>query len=295
MKARTIWRHIKESFKSIKRNGWMSLAAVSAVAVTLLLVGSFIAILLNVNKLASDVEEDVSVRVYIDLAAEEEDQEALQENLEEIEDVELVVYSSRDEELSQVIGSYGDEFGLFDGDDNPLHDVFILNTSAPEATAEVADQAEELNYVADVNYGGATADRLFEVMETVRNVGAVIIVALIFTAVFLIANTIRITIFSRKTEIEIMKLVGATNWFIRWPFLIEGALIGFIGALIPVSIISYIYLSGFDTMMSYLSGTYFALLPPNPFLIQIVALLLAIGIGIGGFGSALSIRKFLKV
>lgn len=295
MKFRTFWRHIKESFKSIKRNGWMSLAAVSAVAVTLLLVGSFIAILMNVNKLASDVEEDVSVRVYIDLAAEEEDQDALQQNLEEIEEVELVVYSSRDEELSQVIGSYGDEFGLFDGDDNPLHDVFILNTTAPEATADVADQAEELNYVADVNYGGATADRLFEVMETVRNVGVVIIVALIFTAVFLIANTIRITIFSRKTEIEIMKLVGATNWFIRWPFLIEGALIGFIGALIPVSIISYIYLSGFDTMMSYLSGTYFALLPPNPFLIQIVALLLAIGVGIGSFGSALSIRKFLKV
>lgn len=295
MKARTFWRHIKESFKSIKRNGWMSLAAVSAVAVTLLLVGSFIAILLNVNKLASDVEEDVSVRVYIDLAAEEEDQDELQQNLEDIDEVELVVYSSRDEELSQVIGSYGDEFGLFEGDDNPLHDVFILNTTAPEATADVADQAEELSYVADVNYGGATADRLFEVMETVRNVGAVIIVALIFTAVFLIANTIRITIFSRKTEIEIMKLVGATNWFIRWPFLIEGALIGFIGALIPVSIISYIYLSGFDTMMSYLSGTYFALLPPNPFLIQIVVLLLAIGVGIGSFGSALSIRKFLKV
>ncbi|GAB2486012.1 permease-like cell division protein FtsX [Alkalibacterium psychrotolerans] len=295
MKARTFWRHIKESFKSIKRNGWMSLAAVSAVAVTLLLVGSFIAILLNVNKLASDVEEDVSVRVYIDLAAEEENQDELQQNLEDIDEVELVVYSSRDEELSQVIGSYGDEFGLFEGDDNPLHDVFILNTTAPEATADVADQAEELSYVADVNYGGATADRLFEVMETVRNVGAVIIVALIFTAVFLIANTIRITIFSRKTEIEIMKLVGATNWFIRWPFLIEGALIGFIGALIPVSIISYIYLSGFDTMMSYLSGTYFALLPPNPFLIQIVVLLLAIGVGIGSFGSALSIRKFLKV
>lgn len=295
MKTRTFWRHIKESFKSIKRNGWMSLAAVSAVAVTLLLVGSFIAILMNVNKLASDVEEDVSVRVYIDLAAEEEDQEALQEDLEEIEEVELVVFSSRDDELSQVIGSYGDEFGLFDGDDNPLHDVFILNTTAPEATADVADMAEDLNFVADVNYGGATADRLFEVMATVRNVGAVIIVALIFTAVFLIANTIRITIFSRKTEIEIMKLVGATNWFIRWPFLIEGAVIGFIGALIPVSIISYIYLSGFETVMSYLSGTYFALLPPNPFLIQIVALLLAIGIGIGGFGSALSIRKFLKV
>jgi cell division transport system permease protein len=132
-------------------------------------------------------------------------------------------------------------------------------------------------------------------MATVRNVGAVIIVALIFTAVFLIANTIRMTIFSRRTEIEIMKLVGATNWFIRWPFLIEGALIGFIGALIPVSIISYIYLSGFDTIMTYLSGTYFALLEPNPFLVQLVALLLMIGVVIGSVGSSLSIRKFLKV
>lgn len=295
MKARTFWRHIKESFKSIKRNGWMTFAAVSAVAVTLLLVGSFIAILMNVNKLATDVEEDVSVRVYIDLAAEEEDQEDLQQNLEELDEVEQVVFSSRDDELSKVIGSYGDEFGLFEGDDNPLHDVFIVNTAAPEVTSDVADQTEEMNFVADVNYGGATADRLFEVMATVRNVGAVIIVALIFTAVFLIANTIRMTIFSRRTEIEIMKLVGATNWFIRWPFLIEGALIGFIGALIPVSIISYIYLSGFDTIMTYLSGTYFALLAPNPFLVQLIALLLTIGVVIGSVGSSLSIRKFLKV
>lgn len=295
MKARTFWRHIKESFKSIKRNGWMTFAAVSAVAVTLLLVGSFIAILMNVNKLATDVEEDVSVRVYIDLAAEEEDQEDLQQNLEELDEVEQVVFSSRDDELSKVIGSYGDEFGLFEGDDNPLHDVFIVNTAAPEVTSDVADQTEDMNFVADVNYGGATADRLFEVMATVRNVGAVIIVALIFTAVFLIANTIRMTIFSRRTEIEIMKLVGATNWFIRWPFLIEGALIGFIGALIPVSIISYIYLSGFDTIMTYLSGTYFALLAPNPFLVQLIALLLTIGVVIGSVGSSLSIRKFLKV
>ncbi|MCD8506361.1 MAG: permease-like cell division protein FtsX [Alkalibacterium thalassium] len=295
MKARTFWRHIKESFKSIKRNGWMTFAAVSAVAVTLLLVGSLIAILMNVNKLATDVEEDVSVRVYIDLAAEEEDQEALQQNLEELDEVEQVVFSSRDDELSKVIGSYGDEFGLFEGDDNPLHDVFIVNTAAPEVTSDVADQTEDMNFVADVNYGGATADRLFEVMATVRNVGAVIIVALIFTAVFLIANTIRMTIFSRRTEIEIMKLVGATNWFIRWPFLIEGALIGFIGALIPVSIISYIYLSGFDTIMTFLSGTYFALLAPNPFLVQLIALLLTIGVVIGSIGSSLSIRKFLKV
>lgn len=295
MSIKTMWRHIKESLKSIKRNGWMTVAAVSAVAVTLLLVGSFIAILMNANKLATDVEEDVSVRVYIDLAAEEEDRIQLEEDLEALDEVESVEFSSRDDELDNVIGSYGDEFGLFDGDDNPLYDVFVLNTTAPELTADVANQAEEMNYVAEVNYGGATADRLFAIMDTVRNVGTVIIIALIFTAVFLIANTIRITIFSRSTEIEIMKLVGATNWFIRWPFLIEGALIGFIGALIPVGIISYVYLSGFDTIMRYLSGTYFALLPPQPFLYYIIALLLGIGVVIGSLGSSLSIRRFLKV
>lgn len=295
MKFRTVKRHIAESFRSIIRNGWMTLAAISAVAVTLLLVGSFIALLMNVNKLASDIENDVSIRVHVDLAAEEADREALQESLEGLENVESVEFSSREEELDNVIGSYGDAFGLFDGDNNPLYDVFVVNTTTPEQTAEVAQQAETLDYVAEVNYGGSDADRLFEVMGTVRNVGVVIIVALVFTAVFLIANTIRITIFSRRTEIEIMKLVGATNWFIRWPFLIEGALIGLIGALIPVSIISYIYLRGFDTIMNYLSGTYFALLPPNPFLILLVAALLSIGVIIGSLGSAMSIRKFLKV
>ncbi|WP_080145518.1 permease-like cell division protein FtsX [Marinilactibacillus piezotolerans] len=295
MKFRTVKRHIAESFRSIIRNGWMTLAAISAVAVTLLLVGSFIALLMNVNKLASDIENDVSIRVHVDLAAEEADREALQESLEGLENVESVEFSSREEELDNVIGSYGDAFGLFDGDNNPLYDVFVVNTTTPEQTAEVAQQAETLDYVAEVNYGGSDADRLFKVMGTVRNVGVVIIVALVFTAVFLIANTIRITIFSRRTEIEIMKLVGATNWFIRWPFLIEGALIGLIGALIPVSIISYVYLRGFDTIMNYLSGTYFALLPPNPFLILLVAALLSIGVIIGSLGSAMSIRKFLKV
>lgn len=295
MKFRTIKRHIVESLRSIVRNGWMTLAAVSAVAVTLLLVGSFIALLMNVNKLASDIENNVLVRVHIDLAAEEGDQESLKSSLEGLDNVESVEFVSRDTELQNVIGSYGETFGLFDGDNNPLYDVFEVNTNSPESTAEVAKAAEGLDYVAEVNYGGSDADRLFEVMSTVRNVGTIIIVALIFTAVFLISNTIRITIFSRRTEIEIMKLVGATNWFIRWPFLIEGAMIGLVGALIPVSIISYVYLTGYSSMTNHLASSTYSLLEPNPFLFLLIALLLGIGIVIGSLGSALSIRKFLKI
>ena len=295
MKPRTVKRHIIDSFKSLKRNGWMSLAAVSAVTVTLLLVGTFIAMLMNVNKLATDIENEVSVRVYIDLAANEDQQKELQTELETLENVDSVEFSSREDELKQVVGSYGDEFNLFDGDDNPLYDVFIVNTDVPENTSPVAKQIEDLEYVTQVNYGGATADSLFKTMNTVRNIGAVVIVALILTAVFLISNTIRITIFSRRTEIEIMKLVGATNWYIRWPFLIEGALIGLVGAIIPVAILSFVYVTAYDIGTNFLAGTYFGLLTPNPFLYQVGGLMLAIGIIIGAIGSFMSIRKFLKV
>lgn len=295
MKLKTMWKHIKDAFKSFIRNGWMSVAAVSAVAVTLLLVGSFVALLMNVNKLASDVENDVSVRVYIDLAANEEQQTQLGEQLEELSEVEDVEYSSRENELEQVVGTYGSEFDLFEGDDNPLHDVYIVNTATPEQTSVVAEKAAEMDYVSQANYGGAEADKLFETMENVRNIGAIIIIALLLTAVFLISNTIRITIFSRSTEIEIMKLVGATNWYIRWPFVIEGAIIGLIGAIIPTAIISAVYVYGYEVISNYFVGTYFSLLPVNPFLFQLAGLLLGIGVVIGSVGSLLSIRKFLRV
>lgn len=293
MKLRTIWRHIKEGFKSIRRNGWMSFAAISAVSITLLLVGTLIAGVSNINSLAEDIENDVSVRVYIDLAATEEDRTALEENLNQVEHVEEVTFSSREEELDNVVGSYGEDFELFEGDENPLHDVFILDTAGPEYTSQVADTVEPMDYVSEVNYGGAQADRLFQMTSTIRNIGLIIIAALIFTAVFLISNTIRITIFSRSTEIEIMKLVGATNWFIRWPFLIEGALIGLVGSIIPSVVLWFLYENIYGTVMNFLSGTYFTLLEPNPFMIYLILLITAIGVVIGAIGSGFSIRKFL--
>lgn len=295
MKIRTVGRHIKEGFKSIKRNGWMSFAAISAVSITLLLVGGLIATVMNINELAANIENDVSVRVYVDIAAEEADQDALQKDLEALDNVENVTFSSREEELENVVGSYGDTFELFQGDQNPLYNVFVVDTTSPEFTSEVASEIEPMNFVSEVNYGGAEADRLFQMTSTIRNVGGIIIIALIFTAVFLISNTIRITIFSRSTEIEIMKLVGATNWFIRWPFLIEGALIGFVGAMIPSVALWFIYDSIFSALSGFFQGTYFSLLQPAPFITQLILLLASLGIGIGALGSGLSIRRFLKV
>lgn len=295
MKIRTMGRHIRDAFKSLFRNGWMSVAAVSAVALTLMLVGSFIAILFNVNKLASDIENDVNVRVYVDLAAQQENKDALLQQLDEIPNLETITYSSRDEELDKLIGSYGEEFDLFGGDENPLYDVFILTTQAPEQTKDVAEAAEQLDYVAKVEYGGSTADRLFETIATLRTIGIIIIVGLLLIAVFLISNTIRMTIFSRSTEIEIMRLVGAKNSYIRWPFFIEGAVIGLLGALIPTVVLAFLYNYAFEMGTRYLAGSNFALLSPSPFMTYLGLALLGIGVVLGALGSVFSMTRFLKV
>lgn len=295
MKFRTMMRHIRDASKSLVRNGWMTLAAISAVTMTLLLVGSFVAILLNVNKLATDIENDVSVRVFIDLGAQDSDRENLRLELEKIPNVETITYSTRDEELDKLIGSYGEEFNLFGGDDNPLHDVFILSTAMPDQTGAVAEAAEKLTFVAKVEYGGTTAERLFDTISTMRTIGVIIIVGLLLIAIFLISNTIRITIFSRSTEIEIMRLVGAKNSYIRWPFLIEGSFIGLIGSLIPTTILVFLYRFLYQLGTDYLIGSNFALLSPEPFIYYTGLALIAIGVFIGSFGSVISMSRFLKV
>lgn len=295
MRIKTFFRHIGTGFKNVFRNDWMSFAAISAVSITLLLVGSLIAILMNVNKLAMDIEQDVSVRVYIDQTATQVDQSTLEKRIKSLNDVDEVEFSSKDEELENVIGSYGDTFTLYGEDENPLYDVFVVSAKSPEVTAEVAEKIERMPNVSRVNYGGVQADKLLNVSSKIRNFALIIIVALIFTAVFLISNTIRITIFSRGREIEIMKLVGATNWYIRWPFIIEGAVIGFLGSIIPVIILGIAYTSTYERLMSYLSGTTFAILSPNPFLMYLLAIIAGIGIVIGSIGSALSIRRFLEI
>lgn len=295
MKFRTMGRHIRDAFKSLTRNGWMSAAAIGAVAMTLMLVGSFVALLFNVNKLASDVENDVSVRVYIDLAAEQENKDQLKTELEKITNVESITYSSRDEELNKLIGSYGEEFDLFGDDNNPLYDVFILSTEVPEQTGAVAKEAEAKEYVAKVEYGGTTAEKLFDTIATLRTIGMVIIIGLLLIAVFLISNTIRITILSRSTEIEIMRLVGAKNSYIRWPFLVEGAIIGFIGGLIPTGILIFLYRFLYDLGTKYLDGSNFALLPANPFVYYVGLVMIGLGVLLGSIGSVLSMTRFLKV
>ncbi|SDN79044.1 cell division transport system permease protein [Halobacillus aidingensis] len=297
MKFKTFGRHGKEGVKSLARNRWMSIASISAVTVTLLLVGVFATLLLNLNDFASQIEEDVEVRVFIDRTAEDTSREALKDKIEEVSAVSSVKFQSKEEGLDRLIDSLGDDGEVFESlkDENPLNDVYIVKTVEPEDTITVAQTIEDFNSVAKVEYAKETVQRLFSVMDVARNVGLAIIAGLLFTAMFLIANTIRITIVARKKEIEIMKMVGATNWFIRWPFLFEGLMIGILGSLIPIAVVVF----GYDYLYTEVTTRYptlfIELLPVYPFVLKVSALLILMGIVIGLWGSFTSIRKYLRV
>ncbi|AMQ07513.1 MULTISPECIES: permease-like cell division protein FtsX [Sporosarcina] len=294
MKARTLGRHVRESFKSIRRNSWMTFASVSAVTVTLLLVGVFIVIMMNFNHLAQSIENDVEIKVVADPAADKLIIKELVEKVRSTDGVLEVVYSSRDAELDKMIKSFGDELSLYK-QSNPLGDALYVKAKDPQQTATIAKKIDTYDYTYEVVYGEEKVEKLFNVLNLSRNIGIVLILALLFTAMFLISNTIRITIVARRTEIEIMKLVGATNNFVRIPFLLEGMWLGILGALAPMLIISISYYKLFELLEPKLQGELFQLLNTTPFIIQLNGLILFMGIFIGIWGSFMSVRKFLKV
>jgi cell division transport system permease protein len=297
MKIRTIGRHTREAVKNIGRNSWMTFASVSAVTTTLLLVGVFLVIMMNLNELATSVKEDVEIKAYVELVASEEEQANLKAKIERIPEVKSVTYSSKDQELEKLIQSFGEEgasFKLYE-QDNPLYAAFIIKTKVPEDTAYVASQIKTFDSVANVKFGQEIIDSLFSSVNWARNIGIGLIIALVFTAMFLISNTIKITIVARRNEIEIMKLVGATNSFIRIPFFLEGLFLGILGSIVPIAVIIAAYHYIYEIVSPKLSGTFFTLLPLNPFAYQISIMLIGTGAFIGMWGSLISVRKFLKM
>lgn len=294
MKGNTLKRHFRESFKSIGRNRWMTFASISAVTVTLIIVGVFITMMMNLNKIATNLEEDVEIKVLVDLAADDAGIAELEKKLEENPKLTEVEFSSNEEELEIMIKGYGEEFALYK-QGNPLRHVFYVKATDPQETIQVAKEIETYDYAFEVKYGEGKVEKLFNILNTGRNVGIVLMIALLFTAMFLISNTIRITIVARKQEIEIMKLVGATNSFVRIPFILEGIWLGILGAILPMILLTVTYFNLYDYIQPKLEGELFQPLATTPFIFQLNGLLLLIGIFIGIWGSFMSVRKFLKV
>lgn len=295
LKTEVIKRHVSDSLKSLRRNGWMSVAAVSAVTVTLLLVGIFMAIMFNGNRISQQVENDVQVRVYVDRNVNAAKKTKLRKQLKKLKNVTKVSYRSKSAELNTIVSGYGQQWKMFKGDENPLNDVFIVETNSPSATMSISKKAAKLDNVSDASYGGKTARKLFKYVDGVRNWGFGFTVLLLLLAVFLISNTIRITILSRRDEISVMRLVGATNSYIRWPFLLEGAWTGLLGSIIPMVFVDIAYNLAYGSMNISEAANGFSLYPVMPFLAWIDLLLAVVGIVIGAVGAVVSMRRFLKI
>lgn len=299
MKLRTFLRHGKEGLKNLGRNGWMTFASVSSVTIALLLVGFFLALMINLNAISDQIKGDVEVKAYVQQTANNADKDKLKKQIEGIPEVASVKYVPRNEGWKDFINSMGGSDG--DGsvfasiDSNPLPDAFEIQPKRPESSGAIADAVKPLDQVSKVNYGKDTVEKLFSVTDTARNIGLVLIIGLLFTAVFLIGNTIKLTIVSRRNEIEIMKLVGATNGFIRWPFFTEGLTLGVLGSVLPIVLLLMGYQGFYNYYYENYSTTFIRLVPMAPTIYYLAAGLLLVGVFIGVWGSVTSVRKFLKV
>ncbi|MED4602277.1 permease-like cell division protein FtsX [Paenibacillus validus] len=305
MKISTAGRHLREGTKNVLRNGWMSFASISSITISLFILGVFLLLSLNVNFLAQQIEQQVEIRVYLEVNTPQDQIALLQNEIAAMPKVNKVKFVSKEEGLEYLrekLGESGKQLlEGFNGDNNPLNDSFTVEVSEPREVAAVAGEINKLNEgkpakpIYRVSYGQGTVETMFKVTTIVRNVGLVLVAALALTAMFLISNTIKITIVARRREISIMKLVGATNSFIRWPFFIEGALLGIIGSVIPVGILLYGYWQMMRSIQLDLNLLLIKLLPFDDIAWKTSVLLIGIGVMIGIWGSVLSVRKFLRV
>ncbi len=294
------FRHLREGAKGLVRNGWMTFASVSAVTVTLLLVGIFAMVMFNVNKISDNVEKDVEIQVFVERESDQAKIDAVGKKLEQMPGVESVRYSSKEEELDRFKEQLGEGSQAYQSveKDNPLHDRYIVKATSPNETETIANTVKKMENIDSVEYGEDYVEKMFNFLEGVRIGGIILIVGLTFMAMFLISNTIKVTIFSRRREIEIMRLVGAKNGFIRAPFFIEGLLMGVLGALIPIAVVYFGYEVTYNALQPQLvslNASIFTLIPPGELSIQVSAILLALGAFIGVWGSTTSLGRFLKI
>lgn len=294
------FRHLREGAKGLVRNGWMTFASVSAVTVTLLLVGIFAMVMFNVNKISDNVEKDVEIQVFVERESDQAKIDSVGEKLKQMPGVASVRYSSKEEELDRFKEQLGEGSQAYQSveKDNPLHDRYIVKATSPNETETIANTVKKMENIDSVEYGEDYVEKMFNFLEGVRIGGIILIVGLTFMAMFLISNTIKVTIFSRRREIEIMRLVGAKNGFIRAPFFIEGLLMGVLGALIPIAVVYFGYEVTYNALQPQLvslNASIFSLIPPGELSVKVSVILLALGAFIGVWGSTTSLGRFLKI
>lgn len=299
MKAlRILSRNIRDSFKSVFRNFSLSLASISCITITLIVVAIAIVLTYNVNNFATLVEKDVTIVTFLDVDIDNEGRKAVSTAINKLDNIESVTFESKVDIAKGMMESsetFKNIMKDWDESSSPIQDTYLVKVKNIEEIGQTANSIKKIDGVSVVKYGEGMVEQLISVFAVVRNISLGVVVALIIVTAFLITNTIKITIFSRRREIDIMRLVGASNLNIKIPFIFEGLLLGALGAIIPILVTVYGYVALYNNFDGQLFSPFIKLVSPQPFVYITSIVLLTIGILVGMFGSYRAVRKYLKI
>lgn len=292
------WRNFvyfaQETFKSLKRNGFMTVASISTVTVSVLILGSFLLLFINSNHIASHLENSVQISVYMKNDTREDQINIIGSEIAALPGVTEIKTVSKEEAMERFKKRLGENAGILDAlEDNPLPYSFDVHVDTPERITEIIPKIQGMRHVETARYGKEVVEQLFQFTKVLRYGGILLICLMALGTLFIIVNTIRLTVFARRREISIMKYVGATDWFIRWPFMLEGITIGVLGAVLSAVLLQIGYGAVITKIQSALA--FLPIMGEWPLMIWLWLLLLFIGGGIGALGSYISLRKFLQV
>ncbi len=294
--CRIFFRSIRDAFKSVVRNFSLSFASIMCTTITLILVAVAMVAAANVNNATKLIEDELTVVVYLNGDVTSEQIENIKTELNSYKNVLETTYKSKDEwklEMSEYDDSFKTVLDYLD--ENPLNDSFVVKVKDVKKLSETSEFIKGIEGVDTVKYGEGMVENVISVFDVIQKVVLVVVIALVLVTVFLISNTIKLTIFSRRGEIEIMRLVGASNITIKLPFLFEGFIIGVVGSIIPICITIYGYVILYSRMHGKLFSNMIMLIKPYPFVFNISLILLGIGVLVGMYGSIKAVRKYLKV
>ena len=310
MKAfRILGRNIRDSFKSVFRNFSLSLASISCITITLLVVAITTLLSFNVNNFTEIVEKDVTIVAFLDLEVTDEQIKTLYDEILSLDNVECGELDGRgicsnvqpidkmdiSEEMMESSEVFREIMKDWTREESPIQNTIQVKVVDIDLIKQTADSISELDGVDVVKYGEGMVEQLVSVFRTVRKASMFLVLALILVTAFLIANTIKITIMSRKKEIEIMRLVGASNINIKLPFIFEGLILGILGSIIPLILTIYGYSAMYKHFNGYVFTQFITLIEPTPFTYKISLLLICIGMVVGMFGSLRAVKKYLKI
>lgn len=295
MKGTSLKYLTHEGFRNVWVNRLMSLASVTVLMACLIIMGAGIMIYFNINNVVDKVQSQNVVMVYVADDASEDETTQIGISLKGISNVESCEFVPKEVAFQEQIQSMGGDAALFEGfDEIPLPDAYKVTVKDLSQFENTVSQIKQINKVDSVRENSDLASKLLSLRHAVSIVSVGLVVMLFLVALFIISNTIRITMFSRKLEISIMKAVGATNWFIRWPFMIEGMILGTISGIVSLGVLWGLYAVAEKVFAQTLSLIGFSLVPFSEYWWQILLVFVAIGLFTGGFGSLVSMAKYLK-